>query len=137
MAFGLPRRVRLAWLAVGLAICSMAAAEPDSPFAAGTAAFESGDYRAALRFFEAARAAGSAGPSVPYNIAVSRYRLGDYEVAEAEFADLGRRFPEMRALAEYNRGLALLRLERDSAAREAFESARTGADPKISGLAAA
>ena len=72
---------------------------------------------------------------MPYNIAVCRYKLGEFATAEAEFADLGRRFPAMRAIAEYNRGLALLGLERPDDARAAFATARAEGDPKIVALA--
>jgi tetratricopeptide (TPR) repeat protein len=120
-------------------ICVLAFVPPasraaESPFAAASEAFGRGDYRGAVALFEAARA-GADGPSVPYNIAVCRYKLGEFATAEAEFADLGRRFPAMRAIAEYNRGLALLGLERPDDARAAFATARAEGDPKIVTLA--
>lgn len=104
-------------------------------FAAGERAFSAGDYAAALRSFEAARAAGSAGPSSHYNIGVSQYRLGDYEAAEATFAALAAQFPALLELAEYNRGLALLATNRLDDARIAFGRARASNDEKIAALA--
>jgi len=117
-----------------LAFVAPASRAAESPFASASEAFGRGDYRGAVALFEAARA-GADGPSVPYNIAVCRYKLGEFATAEAEFADLGRRFPAMRAIAEYNRGLALLGLERPDDARAAFATARAEGDPKIVALA--
>jgi len=103
-------------------------------FAAGERAFAAGDYAAALQSFEAARAAGSRGPSSFYNIGVCQYRLGDFEAAEATFAALAAQFPAMRELAEYNRGLALRALGRIDDARVAFSRARESSDAKIVAL---
>ena len=108
----------------------------DSPFAAATEAFAEGDFERALESFEAARAAGAEGPAVPYNIGVCLYKLGRYAEAEAEFAALGARFAQMRAVADYNRGLALLGLDEEPEARTAFAAARDGGDAAISTLAA-
>ena len=112
-------------------------ADASELFADGERAFAGGDYREALRLFEAARAAGATGPSSHYNIGVCQYRLGDYEAAEASFASLAAAFPAMRELAEYNRGLALLADGKRSAAQTAFERARVSTDEKIAALASA
>jgi hypothetical protein len=96
-----------------------------------------GDYREALRLFEAARDAGSSGPSSYYNIGVSQYRLGDFAAAEATFATLAAEFPALRELAEYNRGLALRAVGDLDAARVAFARVESGADDKIVALARA
>jgi len=112
---------------------SLAAA--DSSFAAASAAFERGDYASALTLFEATRA-GADGPAVPFNIGVCLFKLGRYADAEAEFASLATSFPMMRALAEYNRGLALLGAKRDADARAAFSAASAAGDPKIAALSA-
>jgi hypothetical protein len=61
--------------------------------------------------------------------------LGEYEAAEATFANLAAEFPAMRELAEYNRGLALLADGERTAARGAFERARVSTDEKIAALA--
>jgi len=106
-------------------------------FATASAAFEREQYSVALAGFEAARTAGMQGPAIEYNIAVCHYKLGQYVLAEAAFADIAGRYPAMRHLASYNRGLALLKLDREVAAREAFEQARSSADSSISALASA
>lgn len=115
-----------------------AAAEGDDPtFAAAAAAFERGDYASALELFQSVRAPGADEPAVPFNIGVCEYKLGRYADAAAEFEGLGARFPALRGLAEYNRGLALLGLKREADARSAFIAASAAADPKIASLAAA
>ena len=106
-------------------------------FAAASAAFEREDYTLALTEFRAAIAAGSQGPAAYYNAAVSEYRLGDYAAAIDSFRDLGRRFPEMRALADYNLGLSRYRQNNTALARESFLSAAGADDPQIATLAEA
>jgi tetratricopeptide (TPR) repeat protein len=137
MAQRLLRLAPLVLIACSLAPSASSAAETDDPsFAAARTAFERGDYATALSLFEAAREHGAEGPSVPFNIGVCEYKLGRFADAEAEFASLGRSFPAMRALADYNRGLALLAAEREDDAREAFAAAGAAGDPKIAALAA-
>jgi len=134
------RLLRLAPLVLvigSLAPLAPFAAEADDPsFAAASAAFERGDYATALSLFEVVRARDADEPAVPFNIGVCEYRLGRFADAEAEFEALGQRFPAMRALAEYNRGLALLAAERETDARDAFGTAAVAGDPKIAALAA-
>jgi len=114
-----------------------AVSEAAAQFAAGSAAFTREDYATALAAFEAAIAAGSVGPAAHYNRAVCLYRLGDFAAAETAFRELGRDFPEMRALAEYNLGLSLVRQGRDDAARAAFVTARSSGDDTVAALATA
>jgi tetratricopeptide (TPR) repeat protein len=138
-------RTRLASIFVLLVVASHAAAQTPASaeetasqlFAAGSRAFGNGDFREALADFEAAIAAGEQGPAVHYNLAVCYYKLGDYRRAENEFKDLAEQFPAMRALAEYNVGLALTAQDRRAEARAAFERARAGNDVQIAVLAAA
>src|ERR1044072_5786319 len=122
-------------LAASLSFAVTAAEDSDAFFAQASAAFSSGDYARALELFEAARA-GADGPSAPYNIGVCHFKLGHYADAEREFADLAAQFPSMAGLAAYNRGLALLELERKDEARAAFSTARVSGDDKIAALAA-
>jgi hypothetical protein len=116
---------------------TVAHAQPADALAAGRAAFEQGDYAAALRLFQAARAEGTDTAALAYNIGVCQYRVGDYTAAEASFATLAARFPSFRPLAEYNRGLALLALERRDEAVAAFTEARDEGDERLSALARA
>ena len=111
------------------------AADASALFADGERAFAAGDYHEALQSFTAAREAGSAGPSIHYNIGVCQYRLRDYDAAEATFAALAAEFPALRELAEYNRGLALRAQGNPAEARVAFERARGSGDDKIVALA--
>jgi tetratricopeptide (TPR) repeat protein len=110
-------------------------AEASELFAEGERAFAAGDYGEALRLFDAARDAGSAGASSYYNVGVCQYLLRDYDAAAATFATLAAEFPAMRELAEYNRGLALRADGELGAARRAFERARSSTDEKIAALA--
>lgn len=119
---------------MSFAVC--AAEDSNAYFAEASAAFASGDYARALELFEAMRVAGADGPSVPYNIGVCQFKLGRYADAEREFTALAARFPSMAGIAAYNRGLALLELERRDEARAAFSTARASGDDKISALAA-
>jgi hypothetical protein len=109
--------------------------QPSELFADASAAFAVGDYAKAAASFEAAREAGMEGPAVEYNAGVSYYRLGAFERAEQVFRSLSQSYPDMRALADYNLGLALTRQSRTSEAREAFERARLGGDPAVAALA--
>ena len=110
-------------------------ATADQWFEAGSESFARGDYASALSAFEAAIAAGSDGPAVHYNAAVSEYRLGEYAAAESRFRALGEDFPEMRSLADYNVGLALVRQNRLVEARAAFEMAALSGDDTVAQLA--
>lgn len=124
-------------LAIGwLFVAATCPAQP-SAFAEATAAFQSGDYARATQLFEAAIAGGTDTPAANYNLGVSQYRSGDNAGAAATFARVRARFPNLAALAEYNRGLALLALEERAAARAAFERARVEGDENLRNLAAA
>jgi tetratricopeptide (TPR) repeat protein len=130
------RRVLLFGAALlAIVVCEAQAPEASAQFAAAEQAFAAGDYGEALRLFLAARAAGSTGPGTLYNIGVSEYRLGDYEAAARTFATLAGEFPDLRELAEYNRGLALKAMGRRDEARIAFARAAASADEKIAALA--
>lgn len=112
------------------------AEEADQLFASATEAFEQQDFARALDLYERARDAGIGGPAVQYNIAVCQYELGRYGLAEATFRSIAENFPRMRALAEYNVGLTLLRQGRNEGAVEHFQYARDNSDDdKISRFA--
>jgi hypothetical protein len=128
-----------AWFALAASAWPVAASaqRSEASFAAASAAFAAGDYVRALSSFQALRAAGQDSAALRYNIGVCQYRVRDYAQAEATFAALAEAFPAMGAAAEYNRGLALLALERDEEARRAFERAAAGGDERLAALAAA
>lgn len=86
----------------------------------GNAAFERGDYAAALSFFEAGRDSGITGPAVHYNIAVCQYELERFVEAGETFAFIAREYPRMAGLAEYNLGLVSQRMGDTSVAAEHF-----------------
>lgn len=125
------------WIAgaTSVSASTLAAGDPSALFAEASAAFAEGDYAAAAARFDAAKEAGMTGPAVDYNRGVSYYRLGQYAEAERIFRELAATYPEMRALAEYNLGLTLIRQSRLVEARQAFERARVGSDPAVAALA--
>ncbi len=86
----------------------------------GIAAFNEGDYQQALTAFRQAEAAGNASLSVDYNIAVSLYRLGEYEEAERRFMDLGTE-SRWEVLVNYNLGLLYEAKGDQSQARQYYE----------------
>lgn len=106
-------------------------------FTEGTAAFSGEDYALALSKFQAALDAGMEGPAVHYNIAVSYYKLGDFDHAKAEFSLIAERYPAMRELAQYNLGLVARRQGEQEAAEAYFrEALENNQDEKIRRLAA-
>lgn len=105
-------------LAIG-ALCIAMHAHADD-WADGNAAFERGDYTAALRFFEAGRDSGITGPAIHYNIAVCQYKLERYAAAGETFAFIASEYPRMAGLAEYNLGLVSRRMGDTRAAAEHF-----------------
>jgi len=142
----MPRALRrLAVVVIGLAALDAAAQRSDDAadataragqhFAAGQEAFARGDYGQALIEFRAAVEAGDDGPAAHYNIAVCQYRLGDYSAAERSFRELASRYPQMRSLADYNLGLALVRSNEVGRARDAFLRAARSADDRVAALA--
>lgn len=100
----------------------------DDPWAAGKQAYSEGDFELALAQFETARDTGLSGPAVHYNIAVCQFELGRLAAADRTFMLIAERFPRMRALAEYNRGLVAVEQGRDGDAHERFLTAYRRAD---------
>lgn len=112
-------------------------AEASQQFQIGRRAFEAQDYAGALEAFEAAVAAGMAGPAVHFNIGVCAYRLGRLERADAAFRETART-PEMSALAHYNLGLVALRGGKpDEAARWFSLVEQESSDERLRALASA
>ena len=107
-------------LLIALVALSIAVHAHANEWTDGNAAFERGDYAAALGFFEAARDSGATGPAVHYNIAVCQYELERYEEAGVSFAFIGREYPRMAGLAEYNLGLVAQHMGDTAAAADHF-----------------
>jgi tetratricopeptide (TPR) repeat protein len=124
----------ICWLTTALPSASPAA-EPSDSFAAAAEAFAAADYLRALALFQRALAAGAQGAAVHYNIGVCQYKLGDFAEAEVTFRDIAEQFPEMRDVAEYNLGLALLAQGRSAEAREEFARVGRSNDPALAELA--
>lgn len=92
-------------LCAAIAALSLAvSAQDQSSTKQGLSAFEAGDYSQALEHFEQAEAAGDGDQSTDYNIAVSLYRLGRLNEAEARFLELVD-VPRWQILVRYNLGL--------------------------------
>jgi hypothetical protein len=126
--------VSICWL-VTTSPSTTHAAEPGDSFAAATAAFAATDYLRALALFQTAREAGAQGAAVHYNIGVCQYKVGDYTQAESTFRLIADRFPDMRDVAEYNLGLALLAQGRSAEARQQFMRVERASDPTLAELA--
>lgn len=102
----------------------------------GTDAFKAGDFRRALDHFEAARGQGSDTPDLLYNLAVTHYRLGQYDNAGRLFHELLVIGPEWNEIAAYNLGLvAMQQDDRDQAERWFRSVRRTGRNEKLVYLA--
>lgn len=91
-----------------------------SDWANGNTAFQNGDFRSALQYFENAKRDGQDGPAVHYNIAVCNFKLGRYLPSEAGFQLIADRYPKMRGLAEYNLGLIAQRRKDSESAVDHF-----------------
>lgn len=129
--------LRSAFLAllINVTIAGPAAADPTS-WANGMEAFSADNYEAALAHFTRARDEGLDGPAVHYNIAVSQFKLAQYDAAAETFALLAEHYPQMEGLAEYNLGLIARRQDRRQvAARHFLNAYNLSDDEKIRILA--
>ncbi|MFU8822175.1 MAG: tetratricopeptide repeat protein [Gammaproteobacteria bacterium] len=129
----------LLWLA-GSAVAATPSgdeAQARDHFAAGTHAYQSGDFAAALAAYRAALEAGLSEPAVHYNIGVCAWELGRLDEAEAAFLAASEH-PPMAGLAYYNLGLVSQRRGDRDAARDWFERARAvSTDETLQALVAA
>ncbi len=107
----------------------------EQAFVEGSRHFAEGDYGMALARFRSALEAGKHSAAVLYNIGVCEYRVGEYVAAEQTFLRISRDFPDMRLLADYNRGLALVRQQRNEEAEQLFRNAAASQDPVLARLA--
>lgn len=99
---------------------SIALGNDDAAWDAGLLAFQKGEYSTALSAFETALASGQTGPAVHYNIGVCQFQTGQYDDAAETFTLISLKYPKMRALAEYNRGLVAHKQDRLPAAKQHF-----------------
>ena len=101
----------------------------------GVRLFQLQRYAEALDSFLAARKAGLETPELGFNLGSTYYKLGRYEDSRNEFEKL-LKVPSAAALAEYNLGLASLRLsDQTAAARHFAEAARIAQDQDLARLA--
>ena len=106
-------------------------------YAAGVAAFQSGDYAAARVDFLNARAEGYETAQLEYSLGATCYQLGLYEDAKREFTRL-LGDPHIAPLAHYNLGrIAVRQGDADTARGEFLAAYSKGATPEIQQLAAA
>lgn len=90
---------------LSLAVATSAyAASGEDDFERGVAAAAAGDDAAALQYFKQAEQAGLDTVALKYNLAVSYYRLQQYEAARKIFAELAD-VPSFEQLAYFNLGL--------------------------------
>jgi len=136
-------RLRASVRAIGVALLLFLLAPPpagaafpgERDFNRATTSFNAGDFDAALQGFQAARRAGLDTPALRFNLGATYYRLRRYAEAQEEFRALARD-PQWAGLANYNLGLAAMRLGDTEQARAYFDQAhRTTADPNLRALA--
>lgn len=119
-------------LLVFIALCGAGEAAAQTAaelMAEGNQLVRSGVYRTALLRYREAAAAGLDTPLLHYNMGVVQYELGAFVESAAEFAR-AEADAELRALASFNRGLALRAAGDRAAASEAFRAAAAGADDR-------
>ena len=125
------------FLALSLAVVTTASADAGKDnFDRGVKASASGDYAAALKFFKKAKKAGLATTALKYNLAVSYYKLQQYESARKIFAKLAD-VPTFEQLAYFNLGLIANKQKDEAAAIRWFRRAyRNLSSEKIRKLSA-
>jgi hypothetical protein len=131
-------RAALAALLLGFLLPVTAGAytpEASQQFETGKQAFAAQDYATALDAFDAAAAAGMAGPVVHFNIGVCAYRVGQWSRAAAAFRETART-RAMAPLAHYNLGLvAVAQHKQDEASKWFALTQREASDERLQALA--
>lgn len=116
---------------------AQASSRAELAYAAGVAAFQSGDYTTARADFLEARAEGYETAGLDYSLGATCYQLGLYEEAQQEFRRL-LKDPQIAPLAHYDLGrIAVRRGELDTARDEFLAADSDAAAPEIRQLAAA
>lgn len=96
-------------------------------FDEGVSYFRSNELREALGAFERARDAGMDTPRLRFNLALTHYKLRNYDRAEALFRSIADT-PDFDALAGYHLGLIAERRGRDAEAASRYQQARERTD---------
>ncbi len=110
-------------------------ASAESPFKAGVAAFQAGEYQQAVTHLERALAERGPSASLLHNLGVAHFRAGHYSEANQTFRLL-LDYPGSRDVALYNLGLVALAQDREALARDYFERVtREAESDKLVGLA--
>lgn len=111
------------FLAVGMPAPAPAAESGRYYFDEGVSHFRNDELRAALQAFQRARDAGMDTPKLRFNLALTHYKLRNYERAETAFEDLTGT-PGFGAMAHYHLGLIAERRGRNGQAADRYEQAR-------------
>lgn len=105
-------------------------------FNLGVKAAKSGNYQRALKQFQQAKKLGLDTPALKYNLAVAYYKLGQFNQARKDFAELVK-VPDYRQIAYFNLGLVANKQNDRATAVDAFSHAyQEGKSDKIRILAA-
>jgi hypothetical protein len=109
-------------------------ASAEDEFRHGAAAFNKGDYAAAVEKFESAESQGMHSAALYYNLASSYFKLSDFDSSKKYFKRV-RGYEGMQHLADYNLGLIALKQKDDKAARNKFTSvSKNSSDEKLVAL---
>ncbi len=107
-------------------------------FDLGMQAFQSKDYRKAIRYFNQAKQSGYKPLVIEYNLGVSHYKLGQYLQAEKSFQG-ALASEKLKPIVQYNLGLVKLKQKQKREALEWFKKAASNpsnpSNTKISALA--
>ena len=115
---------------------TLADTNPRDQLNAGIQAAKEGRYQQALNHFLKAQKAGLDTPGLSYNLAVTYYRLSEYQKARELFLTLARK-PKSRQLAYFNLGLVTNRQNNEAEAVKWFRQAyRSKGEPRIQAMAA-
>jgi len=123
------RRVYIIFVLLLYASAALASATDE--YNDGTRLFEEGAYESAIGKFESAINKGMSTPAVFYNLGSAYFKIGSYSTAKVYFSRVAK-YPDKRALAEYNLGLIAIKQNDAHAALQHFEYAKQNSkDEKI------
>jgi len=120
LVFILVRVLRMVAILVCLTYPTLSISANDiDNFELGKKAFNNKFYTKALEYFDLSKSSGVTSISLTYNLAVTHYKLENYEQSRIYFNEI-RENPKMTRLVEYNLGLIELKLSNDKDAIELF-----------------